>query len=163
MNVFLCCTCRCSWRSYLKPLPGFIEAFLSSVFVDAGYVTVGFLGTTQKPGLFNLRILNWPISPSAITKITQLSIEYLCGFSHMVRYASGLRLFQVRRTTYWANRCNRLLPQYVRCKQNHIFLTILLLLVGAVNKRFPTFNQVCTDSERKTSTFCPRKWGDSQN
>ena len=52
--VFLCCVLD---EVNLKPLPGFIEAFLPRVFVDAGYA-VGFLETTQKPGLLNLRILN---------------------------------------------------------------------------------------------------------
>ena len=39
--VFLCCVLD---EVNLKPLPGFIEAFLPRVFVDAGYADCGILG-----------------------------------------------------------------------------------------------------------------------
>ena len=83
--VFLCCVLD---EVNLKPLPGFIEAFLPRVFVDAGYADCGILGDNTE---------TW-IAQSEKFELKNVTFSHYknhtTGKVSMVLYASVLMLFQ---------------------------------------------------------------------
>ena len=88
--VFLCCVLD---EVNLKPLPGFIEAFLPRVFVDAGYADCGILGDNTETWIAqseNFELNNVTFSHYKNHTTGKVSV----WISPMVLYASVLMLFQ---------------------------------------------------------------------